>query len=156
MNNKIRVNCHNKSALRHHAGQSLVEFALILPLFVLFLIGVFELGRAFFSYIAITNAAREGARVVTFWSDKATVLNVINAVEDEIGSSPMVDAGNIDSIVIECGNTPMDVVNSDAELRACPADLPIRVTVTYEFIPILEFFFSDPLLLRRSAEMMVP
>lgn len=43
-------------------GQSLVEFALILPLLVLILMGVFDFGRAFFAYNAISNGAREGAR----------------------------------------------------------------------------------------------
>ena len=49
---------------RHHArrGQSMVEFALILPLFVLLLVGVFDFGRAVYAYNTINNAAREGGR----------------------------------------------------------------------------------------------
>jgi Flp pilus assembly protein TadG len=43
-------------------GQALVEFALVLPLFLLFLIAIFDLGRAVFAYNTLTNAAREGAR----------------------------------------------------------------------------------------------
>jgi Flp pilus assembly protein TadG len=43
------------------AGQELVEFALILPLLLLFL-GIIEVGRLMFSYSTIANAAREGAR----------------------------------------------------------------------------------------------
>ena len=43
-------------------GQSLVEFALILPVLMLILMGVFDFGRAFFAYNAISNGAREGAR----------------------------------------------------------------------------------------------
>ncbi len=42
-------------------GQSMVEMALILPLFALFLVMTVDFGRAFFSYIQITNAAREAA-----------------------------------------------------------------------------------------------
>jgi Flp pilus assembly protein TadG len=145
----------NKTLFHHHPGQSMVEFALILPLFVLFLVGVFELGRAFFSYIAITNAAREGTRVVTFWPGKTTVQNVLTAVKKEIGTSPMVDVSKIDSIEIKCGN-PMTIVTTDAALKACPSDKPVRVTVTYQFEPILSFFFPQPLMLVRSAEMMVP
>jgi len=36
--------------------------ALVLPLLLLLLAGIVDLGRAFYSHIAITNAAREGAR----------------------------------------------------------------------------------------------
>ena len=145
----------NKTVSHHTAGQSMVEFALILPLLVLFLVGIFDLGRAFFSYIAITNAAREGTRVVTFWPGKVTVANVITAINTEIKASPMVDVGKISNRLIECGD-PSAPVSTDAALQACPSEQPIRVTITYNFDPILSFFFPQPILLRRSAEMMIP
>lgn len=43
-------------------GQSLVEFAMVLPLFLVLLFGLVDFGRAFFSWMVVTNAAREGAR----------------------------------------------------------------------------------------------
>jgi Flp pilus assembly protein TadG len=43
-------------------GQALVEFALILPVFVLVLVGLFDAGRAVFAATTVNNAAREGAR----------------------------------------------------------------------------------------------
>ena len=46
----------------HQLGQSLVEFALILPILVLLLVGIFDLGRVVYYYSALQNAAREGAR----------------------------------------------------------------------------------------------
>jgi Flp pilus assembly protein TadG len=42
-------------------GQTLVEFALVLPVFLLLTLGVVDGARIFSAYIAITNAAREGA-----------------------------------------------------------------------------------------------
>jgi Flp pilus assembly protein TadG len=47
---------------RRLPGQSMVEFALILPLLVAFLFGIVELGILLNVYIGITNMAREGAR----------------------------------------------------------------------------------------------
>jgi len=44
-------------------GAELVEMALILPLLLMLLIGVFWAGRACHIYETITRAAREGARV---------------------------------------------------------------------------------------------
>lgn len=41
-------------------GQSLVEFALILPIVLLFLAAVVDLGRVFYATISLNNAAREG------------------------------------------------------------------------------------------------
>lgn len=43
-------------------GQSLVEFAFMLPVLILVLVAAVDLGRAYYTYVAITNAAREGAR----------------------------------------------------------------------------------------------
>jgi len=47
----------------HGRGQALVEFALVFPLIVLILFGVFDLGRAIYAYNTIGNAARLGARI---------------------------------------------------------------------------------------------
>jgi Flp pilus assembly protein TadG len=52
----------SKDRSRTRGGQSLVEFALILPLLVLFIMVIFDLGRIAYIYSAIHNSAREGAR----------------------------------------------------------------------------------------------
>ena len=41
----------------------MVEFALVIPIFLLLLVALFDLGRAVFAYNTLTNAAREGARM---------------------------------------------------------------------------------------------
>jgi uncharacterized membrane protein len=46
---------------QHSRGQALVEFALIVPVMLLLLLIAIDFGRLFFSYVAINNAAREGA-----------------------------------------------------------------------------------------------
>ena len=55
-------------------GQSLVEFSLVIPLFLLLLIAVFDLGRGVFAYNTLTNAAREGARMAIVNQDTATII----------------------------------------------------------------------------------
>lgn len=44
------------------AGQDLVEYALVLPIFLLLVLGVIEFGVLFYQYNVVANAAREGAR----------------------------------------------------------------------------------------------
>ena len=46
----------------HRRGQALAEFALVLPLVLLFIGGIVELGRAWNIKQVVTDAAREGAR----------------------------------------------------------------------------------------------
>jgi hypothetical protein len=43
-------------------AQSLVEFAILLPVFILVVLGIFDLGRIVYTFSALHNAAREGAR----------------------------------------------------------------------------------------------
>ncbi len=47
---------------RKEKGQGLVEFALILPILLLVIIGTIEFARIFLIYVNVSNAAREGAR----------------------------------------------------------------------------------------------
>ena len=145
----------NKTLNNGRHGQSMIEFALILPLMVLVVVGIFELGRAFFAYIAISNAAREGVRMYTFTPDTTTYSEIISTTIMEVGNASVVDPNMIASIVITCGNGYTPVVNT-ADLAACPTEQPIRETVTYTHELILGVFFSQPLMLNRSAEMMKP
>jgi Flp pilus assembly protein TadG len=48
--------------MKRSDGQTLVEFALVIPLVILLLLAVFDFGRAIYAYNAVSNAAREGAR----------------------------------------------------------------------------------------------
>jgi hypothetical protein len=50
-------------SLRHpgRRGQSLVEFAIILPILLLLVAGAVDLGRAYFTTISLENAVKEGA-----------------------------------------------------------------------------------------------
>ena len=44
-------------------GQSLVEFAVVLPVFLLILAGILDFGLGLYSQMTIINASREGARL---------------------------------------------------------------------------------------------
>jgi Flp pilus assembly protein TadG len=53
-----RLRAHHRNRT---LGQSLVEFALILPIFLVFFAATLDLGRVFYANITLNNAAREGA-----------------------------------------------------------------------------------------------
>lgn len=52
---------HRRHLETRSRGQSLVEFALVLPLFLMFVAAALDLGRVFYANITLNNAAREGA-----------------------------------------------------------------------------------------------
>jgi Flp pilus assembly protein TadG len=62
-------------------GAVAVEFALLAPLLILLLLGIVEFGRAYNTQISLTNAAREGVRVMAIGNDKAAAQNAVIAVE---------------------------------------------------------------------------
>lgn len=58
-----------------------MEFALIMPVLLLVIAGIVDFGRAFFTQVELTNAAREGAR--------AAIITTVTAqqVQDRAGAS---------------------------------------------------------------------
>jgi Flp pilus assembly protein TadG len=50
------------TAARDERGQTLAEFALVLPLLAMLLFGIIQFGVVFNNYVTLTDAARAGAR----------------------------------------------------------------------------------------------
>jgi Flp pilus assembly protein TadG len=51
-----------RSQLKNERGQTMTEFAIVLPILALLLFGVIQFGIAFNDYITVTDAVRAGAR----------------------------------------------------------------------------------------------
>lgn len=70
-----------KRICKGESGQALVEFALVLPVFLLLLCGIIEFGALFSAQLTIYNNCREGARYASIHSDEAdlttTILNTV-------------------------------------------------------------------------------
>jgi Flp pilus assembly protein TadG len=76
-----------RSLVREDCGQSVVEFALLAPLFLLLLVGMFEFGRAWNIYQVVVNAAREGGRVAALPTGFANGDSVNARVESYLSSA---------------------------------------------------------------------
>ncbi|MEL7625504.1 MAG: TadE family protein [Anaerolineaceae bacterium] len=77
-----------------HSAQALTEFALVLPILLILVLGAMDLGRLFYYKIVLTNAAREGANylsrnpeVMTCYSGVCYYENTWEAIETEGQSS---------------------------------------------------------------------
>lgn len=78
-----------KQLLRQEDGVSLAELALLLPVFLLLVLGVFDFGNGFNTYIGMTNAAREGALwIASFPDDKVGMEARINTELARVGLNP--------------------------------------------------------------------
>jgi Flp pilus assembly protein TadG len=69
-------------------GASAVEFAIILPILVLLLFGIIEIGFAIYDKAMITNASREGARAgIIFKVPPVTDEEIASVVNTYLGSA---------------------------------------------------------------------
>jgi Flp pilus assembly protein TadG len=53
---------HTKTRMKNEQGQTMTEFALVLPILVVLLFGIIQFGIAFNNYVTLTDAVRSGAR----------------------------------------------------------------------------------------------
>jgi Flp pilus assembly protein TadG len=123
-----------------HRGQSLVEFALILPVFALIFLGVIDLGRVFYTYEAVANAAREAARYCA--------LSAHNSDGSNNGSAASLTTSRVkDSSYGELANTGINLASvtvqqwTPSNTSACDGSTltegnPVTVKVTAWFRPI--------------------
>jgi len=108
----------------HRHGQSLVELALLLPVFLLLVVVTLDLGRGIYYYSVVYNAAREGARYGII-NPQDTVGIVDTAKKLAVG----LDQDQLNVIPCECGK-PCAFVNP------CPSFTTnmIFVRVSYNFL----------------------
>ena len=118
---------------RSERGQSMVEMALTMTILLVILSGVLDLGRGFFSFIAIQNAAAEGALYASINPRCRDALvagcgNPNNVVFRTLNESPdgLVDKQKMD-IRVSCDDGTACGYGALIEGR------PITVTVVYQF-----------------------
>lgn len=109
---------------RRDDGQALVEFALLTPFLLVFLVGILEFGRAWNAHIVVTQAAREGARKAAVFDEEVTQSDVETVIYQTIAGSNL----NTDSTQITLDNW-----NGDS-------DTPLAVTVAQ---PYAFLFFGE-------------
>lgn len=72
---------------RSHKGQSLVEFAMVLPMFLFLLVGIAEFGRAWMTRNVMTGAAREAVRIAAVQGNASAARARANSILSSAGLS---------------------------------------------------------------------
>jgi len=109
-------------------GQALVEFAVILPVLMLLVLGLFDAGRAVLFYTELANASRAGARVaIVNQSNDATCGGPERTFK--CAAADLTMAMDVD---------PLDIVDLAISGSPCslPSDCTATVRVDYRFEPI--------------------
>ena len=104
---------------RDERGASAVEFALVLPLLVLFLFGIITYGYMFSVRQALTQAAAEGARAAAVAQTGASSTDAVDAVNTALGG-----------LNLTCGSAGL--VCTPVE-ESCDGEPCMRITVDYAY-----------------------
>lgn len=125
-------------------GQSLVEFALVLPIFLLVITGLFDLARAVWQENTLAYAAREGTRFAIVhgsagnpvaWSG-SDATNTCSTAAPLTPCQPIFDA--VTNAAVGVANVSITVTWPDATAGTTCYDRNCRVTVdvTAPFVPM--------------------
>ena len=130
---------------RDERGAAVVEFALILPILVMFVFGIVEFGRAYSARIQLTAAVREGARAGALGGDvEAATRAGAPGLKGEIKVFYTPTSGS------ECsGAGPATTLGSSTSTTIATA----TVRATYEFPYTIPHFRSDTWTLSATGVM---
>lgn len=141
-------------------GAALVEFALILPVFMALVLGMFTGGVAYNRKLSMTNAVREGARFGATLpaSDASWATKVASRVED-LSSGDLDDATDICAKLIQVGTAPPLHESCPAALASLEPGNPSGTTVGQCLVKVWGartsdlqvFFFSRTVNLRSKT-----
>ncbi|HBY20526.1 MAG: hypothetical protein A2Y24_02115 [Clostridiales bacterium GWE2_32_10] len=73
--------------IKNIRGQSVAELALVLPIFLIILMGIVEFGLLMSDYVIVVNAAREGTRVAALGGTEDDVIAKVEEVTSTLQDS---------------------------------------------------------------------
>ena len=162
---------------RRRRGQSLVETAMVLPVLAFLTFGLLDFGRAYYFQVAITNAAREGARTA--------ILNIYTGPQTPTCSSSnsyatcpvQTDTAIVNAVNAELQNTGITAKtvticpphDSSMSTAGCPntqnrvdnwnastTNYYVTVQATYDFTlytPLFQNLVGNPITMAVSVQM---
>lgn len=125
--------------IKNEKGQALVEFAIILPILLLLIMGILQFGMLINSYLTLENSSREGAR-----------LGIVGGTNSDIQNIVIKTAPTLDPSAITINITPSDGTRNSGDT------LTINLTYNYKLtIPIISQLFNNSVMLNAQTSMRI-
>lgn len=118
-------------------GAVAVEFALVAPILIMLLLGIIEYSRAYNAQVSLTNAAREGVRVMAISNDQPTARTA--AKNAAVSLTP----GLVDTNFVFSATNGTDKCSPGAQMT---------VTINYSFNTLTGF--TGPLAMKGKGVML--
>jgi Flp pilus assembly protein TadG len=131
-------------------GQGLVEFALVLPILLLLVIGALDYGLAFYIKVVLENSAREGAYYMVYHtSDGLANSFALTKAAAQV-------EGHNSGITIATGDIDVTCKQGATVDNTCPSGSTVIVTVQHQMVLAVDIFSRGPLVLTSDAKMLIP
>lgn len=123
---------------KKESGQAMLEFVLVLPVFLLILFMIMDFGWLFYNSISVENSARNAARIACVeYQDCAYDASANIPLKDEIYQmsdvSPYFNADGIDPDDIPYTEQEIDILRSvDATLPSSVTDVSVMISYSYD------------------------
>jgi Flp pilus assembly protein TadG len=109
--------------VRRQDGQAMVEFALVIPVLLLLVMGIIQFGILFSHYVTLTDAVRAGARQAAV---SRTLPDPVVATENRLKQS----AAGLEASDLVITVTPLDPTDGSATW-AQGGDVTVKATYPY-------------------------
>ena len=131
--------------LRGDRGSAAVEFAIVIPVLLLLVLGTVEFGRVFFLQNSITNAARVGARTMAIEASAANP-NAVSDAKSQTAAAAVAPALTTTQVTVSTSNG-----TSNCVVPAAGTAVYVTVTIAYPVTQITGFLPVFPTALAAKA-----
>ena len=128
-----------KKFCKSSSGQALLEFALVLPLFVLLTFGIIEVSKIGYSYVTLNNAVRSGARVAS-----------VGGLDEEITNTIATSSTYLDHTLLNITIIPEEMGRRSGSQVKVVASYPVYLST-----PIISQVLPNPVTVNSSLAMRI-
>jgi hypothetical protein len=125
--------------VRNENGQSLVEMALVLPVMLMLLLGIFDFGRIFYSYIHLNLASQESVRLAGLGKSDSEVKQF---------AKDYIHVGSPSQLDVDV--SPGDTIRGPGDYVTVKLSLPFTIIT-----PFLSSVVPSPLLINTESTIRV-
>lgn len=122
-------------SMKKERGQALVEMSVSMTALLILLVGIADLGRAFFTYISLRDAAQEGALYATYAAVDCS------GIEDRVRDHASVPVDLSDTAAVTVTTEIEGVECSAVTAQTCAND-EVSVVVAYPSFQLATPFFG--------------
>jgi hypothetical protein len=146
----IREICHNYPPMRRRRGQSMVEMALIMPLFVLLSMGIIEFGWYVYSYSELSNAIRRGSEYAS--KSPPTTISSRDDQTTDVCAKHIKQKIDDYTFTHDVPWEDVRIVYPDKDLREIGVQLEVSLTYSGPWLtPLGNYLFDNQMPLRFSS-----